>query len=108
MTRIYAKGRPTTGWQKGKRITRPEQVKPGDVLIGLSRQFKAENLYLVISSPHPPSPHDDQGFYVRYARPDLSPEFAEFQPQWVWGFMLAGENEWYKSERETYEQRTSR
>jgi hypothetical protein len=98
MSRTYANGRPTTGWRKGRRITGPEQVKPGDVLIGVSHQFKAENLYLVIPSPCPPCPHYGQGFYVRYALPDLSPEFPDFQPQWVWDFMLIGENEWYRAE----------
>jgi hypothetical protein len=99
MARTYEKGRPTTGWRKDQRITSPEQVQLGDVLIGVSHQFKAENLYLVIPTPHPPTPHDDQGFYVRYARPDLSPEFADFQPQWVWEFMLAGPDEWYRGIR---------
>ena len=108
MARTYKMGRSTTGWRKGNRITRPEQVKPGDVLIGVSHQFKAENLYLVIPSPWPPFPHDDQGFYVRYAKLDLSPEFSDFEPQWVWDFMLAGSSEWYKAERETHEERTAR
>lgn len=108
MTRTYEKGRPTTGWRKGKRITSPEQVKPGDVLIGVSHQFKAENLYLVMPSPYPPTPHDDQGFYVRYAKPDLSPEFPDFQPQWVWGFMLAASSEWFNAEKEDDEERTAR
>lgn len=103
MARTYEKGRSTTGWRKGNRMTSPEQVKPGDVLIGVSNQFKAENLYVVIPSPYPPTPHDAQGFYVRYAKPDLTPEFPDFQPQWVWGFMLAGPNEWYKAERESHE-----
>lgn len=96
MNRTYAKGRPTTGWRKGKRITSPKQVKPGDVLIGVSHQFEAENLYLVIASPCPPTPHDGQGFYVRYTQPDLTPTHTDFQPQWVWEFMLAGPDEWYK------------
>ena len=103
MIRTYERGRPTTGWRQGNRITSPEQVKPGDVLIGVSHQFKAENLYLVIPSPDPPTPHDDQGFYVRYAKPDLTPEYPDFQPQWVWEFTLAGPTEWYKAERKSHE-----
>lgn len=103
MTRTYARGRPTTGWREGKSITSPEQVKPGDVLIGVSHQFKAENLYVVVPSPYPPAPHDDQGFHVGYAQPDLTPEYPDFQPQWVWEFMLARPYEWYGAERETHE-----
>ena len=99
MARTYEKGRRTTGWRKGKRITSPEQVQPGDVLIGVSHQFKAENLYVVIESPFPPGPHHGQGFYVRYALPDLAPEFPDFQPQWVWDFQLDGQNEWYKAHK---------
>lgn len=104
MTRTYAKGRPTTGWQKGNRITSPEQVKSGDVLIGVSHQLEAENLYLVVPSPYPPSLHDGEGFHVRYVQPDLTPTHTDCQPQWVWGFMLAGPDGWYKgigSERRT-------
>lgn len=101
--RTYEKGRPTTGWRKGKRITCPEQVKPGDVLIGVSHQFKAESLYVVIPSPWPHSPNHGQGFYVRYAKPDLAPEFLDFQPEWVWDFQLAGPNEWHVAERESHE-----
>jgi hypothetical protein len=94
--RTYKKGRPTTGWYKVERITSPEQVKPGDVLIGVNHQFKAENLYLVISSPHPQSPQHDQGFYVRYVQPDLTPTPTDFQPLWIWGFQLE-EDEWFQA-----------
>jgi hypothetical protein len=96
MIRIYAKGRPTTGWRKDERITSPQQVKPGNVLIGVNHQFEAENLYVVIPSPHPPSPHDDEGFYVRNAQPDLTLTPTDFQPQWIWGFQLS-QDEWFKS-----------
>jgi hypothetical protein len=96
MARIYDKGRPTTGWHKGERITRPEQMKTNDVLIGVSHQFKAENLYVAIPSPDPESPHQDDGFYVRYAQPDLKPTHTDFQPQWVWIFELE-QNDWYKA-----------
>ena len=97
MCRTYEQGRPTTGWRKGKRITSPEQVQPGDALIGVSHQFEAENLYVVIPSPNTPS--NGQGFCVRYAKPDLTPICPDFPVQWVWDFQLAGPNEWYKGRR---------
>jgi len=90
MIRIYAKGRPTTGWRKDERITSPQQVKPGDVLIGVNHQFEAENLYVVIASPYPPSPHAAEGCYVRYAQPDLAPTRTDSQPQWISGRMVSG------------------
>jgi len=96
MARSYENGRPTTGWHKGERITSPKQVKPGDVLIGVSHQFKAENLYLVIPSPHPESPHHDQGFYVQYIKPDLTPTATDSEPQWVWDFDLSGQMEMFR------------
>jgi len=96
MIRTYAKGRPTTGWRKDERITSPQQVQPGDVLVGVNHQVKTENLYFVIPSPHPPSPHDDEGFYVRYVQPDLTPTHNDFQPQWIWGFQLE-QDEWFKA-----------
>jgi hypothetical protein len=89
MVRTYEKGRPTTGWRKGKRITSPQQVKPGDVLIGVNHQFEAENLYLVVPSGHPKTAHHYQGFYVRYSQPDLTRTNTDFQPQWIWDFQLA-------------------
>ena len=94
--RTYEKGRPTTGWRKGERITSPQRVKPGDVLIGVNHQFKAENLYLVIPLPHPQSSHDDQGFYVRYVQPDLTLTLTDSQPQWIWGFQWE-QDEWFKA-----------
>ena len=99
MARIYDKGRPTTGWCIGQRIASPEQVKAGDVLIGVSHQFKAKNLFVVIPSPYPKSPHDDEGFYVRYAQPDLKPLYTDFEFQWAWEFELK-QNEWYKAVQE--------
>ena len=70
MARTYDKGRSTTGWCKGQRIATADQVKANDVLIGINHQFGAENLFVVISSPYPASPHKDEGFYVRYTQPD--------------------------------------
>ena len=96
MARTYEKGRPTTGWRKGERITSAHQVNPGDVLIGVNHQFMAENRYLVIPSPHPQSSHQDQGFHVQYIKPDLSPTDTDFQPQWVWNFDLSGQREMFR------------
>ena len=61
--RVYENGRSTIGWRKGNRIKSIKQVKIGDVLIGVSHQFKAENMYLVILSPYPSMSHDYQGFH---------------------------------------------
>ncbi len=45
--RIYTAGRPTTGFRRGKKIIDTAEVQVGDTLIGVSHQFKAENLYRV-------------------------------------------------------------
>ena len=44
----YKGGRPTAGWARGRQITESTQVKPGDVLISVSHQFKAVNLVRVL------------------------------------------------------------
>ncbi len=71
------------------------------MLTGVIHQFKAENLYLDIRTPSPPTQHDDQGYNVLYAQPDLTPTYTDFFPQWVCDFMLVGENEWYVAEKES-------
>ena len=50
--RTYQRGRPTNGWQRGERIIDPAQVKPGDVLIAVSNQFRAENLVRALERDH--------------------------------------------------------
>lgn len=64
--RIYERGRSTLGWTRRQQITRLNQIKPGDVLIAVSHQFRAENLVRVVLSPIP----DIDVFYCEYVTPD--------------------------------------
>ena len=64
--RIYERGRSTLGWTRGQPITRLNQLKPGDLLIAVSHQFRAENLIRVVASP---TPIPDM-FYCEYVTPD--------------------------------------
>ena len=61
--RIHKAGRPTTGFRRGTKITDPAEVQVGDTLIGVSHQFKAENLYRVTT-------HKGDRFYVVYVQPN--------------------------------------
>ena len=63
--RTYKAGRETTGWRKGERVTRVEQVKVGMMLIMDSHQFKATNLVKVAAT-------SSVGFDYQYANPDRS------------------------------------
>jgi hypothetical protein len=92
-TRTYAAGRPTNGWDKGERVTDDKSVKPGDVLIMVSNQFKAENLIRVIERNH----LSCNGFNYEYAdcrtlvRSDGGTMFCH-------GFELAGpQREFYRA-----------
>ena len=49
--RIYKKGRPTTGWQRGKLVRKLSEIKIGDVLIAVGDQFGTENLVKVVPQP---------------------------------------------------------
>lgn len=64
--RTYERGRPTNGWEKGERITNISQINPGDVLISINKQFKAENLIRVLPIPDDFIPISSTGFYYEY------------------------------------------
>ena len=64
--RIFERGRSTLGWSRGERIYRLDQLKPGDILIAVSHQFRAENLLRVVASPSP----NPNVLYCEYVRPD--------------------------------------
>lgn len=98
MTRTYEQGRSTTGWRKGRRITKPMQVNPGDVLIGVSHQFRSENLFVAISPSN--KLHQANGFGVLYVKPDLTLTDSDRQPQWVWDFeLMDSECEWFQARK---------
>jgi hypothetical protein len=83
--RIYKKGRSTVGWTKGERITRLDQLKPGDLLISVSHQFQAENLVRVVVNPSPiPSV-----FYCEYVTPDTLRR-SDHEEMAIRDFELAG------------------
>jgi hypothetical protein len=84
-TRIYEAGRPTTGWRRGEQITDYTQVKPGDVLIAVSHQFKAENLVRVVKRelPFPP------GFDYEYVDCKTL-RHSDGHTMFCWNFELAG------------------
>jgi hypothetical protein len=75
--RTYVQGRPIKGWSYGRRVTSVEQIKPGDILIGDSHQFKATNLYRVVPLPALIAKlrrHDGQPgtpmFYIEFITPN--------------------------------------
>lgn len=90
--RIYEQGRSTEGWERGELVKEVSQVNVNDVLIGVSHQFEAENLYRVAEV------HDDK-FYVVYVAVDgKSPaQYSEVQGlMCVWHFELNWESkEWF-------------
>jgi hypothetical protein len=49
--RIYKKGRPTTGWLRGKLVRKLSDIKVGDILISVCDQFESENLVKVMPLP---------------------------------------------------------
>jgi hypothetical protein len=67
--RTYEGGRSTKGWKRGKKITQIDQVKIGDVIIGVSHQFKAENLYRV-TGPEPTNFMAGKILEMRYIQPN--------------------------------------
>lgn len=98
--REYGHGRSTAGWRKGLQIARINEVNPGNVIIGVSHQFQAENLYVVVKPPFP-SP-SAAGFWVRFINPDGSLwHLGMNQSQWVWDFDLTSpEGAWYHAVKE--------
>lgn len=89
--RTYEKGRSTEGWEKGEPILKVSDVKPGDVLIGVSHQFKAENLYRVMEERN--DFMAGQGFNVKYVTPDLTHDLPDGQTlQWVWHHELGADD----------------
>ena len=89
--RAYQRGRPTDGWLLGDRLTSVDQAKAGDVLIGITHHFKAENLYRVLDV-------QAELFHACYVEPDgVTPSGSDGGLiTAVWGFQLAQE-EWYKA-----------
>jgi hypothetical protein len=82
--RIYERGRSTSGWTRGEPITRPDQLKPGDLLIAVSHQFQAENLIRVVVSPIP----IPDLFYCEYVTPDTLRR-SDHEEMAVWDHELA-------------------
>ena len=83
VNRIYPGGRSTVGWRRGRKLTAVSQIDEGMVLIGVSHDFKAENLYKVVRlrggeiphrSPVPPAAdiRYASAAIVRYVNPDLT------------------------------------
>ena len=88
-TRIYQAGRPTTGFRQGTKITDTAEVQVGDTLIGVSHQFKAENLYRVTT-------HKGDRFYVVYIQPNG--QKADGDEICIWAFNLAlPAQEWFRA-----------
>jgi len=87
--RIYKAGRPTTGFRRGEKITDPAEVQVGEMLIGVSHQFQAQNLYRVTE-------HKGDRFYVVYVQ--LNGRKADGDAMCVWQFNLTlpGE-EWFRA-----------
>lgn len=90
-TRIYKAGRPTTGFRRGEKITDPAEVKVGDKLIGVSHQFKAENLYRVTE-------HKGDRFHVVYIQPNGREADGDEMCVWAFNLTLPGQ-EWFRAER---------
>jgi hypothetical protein len=82
--RKYIRGRATAGWERGERITSPAQLKPGDYVIEVSHQFKAENLARVVPLPEGFSPvNSDAGFYSEWAD-NVSGKRYDGQTMFTW------------------------
>lgn len=100
--RTYDKGRSTEGWEKGAPVRDAFHIKPGTVIIGVSHQFKAENLYKVV-----PKPKDYQdmgpgeGFYVKYVETDgVTPHRYDGERlQWVWAAELDDSLTWFIADK---------
>ena len=108
-TRKFDKGRPTTGYIRGDRILDPTTVKPGDKIITVSQQFRAENLAVVVDQgPTAINPHlKFYATWLQFAQGgesflDTATGFRERDPGepilgpeifCVWDFMLGGDNE---------------
>jgi hypothetical protein len=91
MARVYSAGRPTTGFRRGRRIRDPFEVQVGDVLIGLSHQFRAQNLFRVTKVGL-------GRFYVVYINPDGTERIGEIGEMCVWGLELARKSkEWFRA-----------
>jgi len=90
-TRIYQAGRPTTGFRREKKITDTAQVQVGDTLIGVSHQFKAENLYRVTD-------HKGDRFSVVYIHPNGRTADGGEMCVWAFNLTLPGQ-EWFRAER---------
>ncbi len=93
MARVYGAGRPTTGFRRGRQIRDPSEVQVGDILIGLSHQFKSQNLYRVTRTKL-------DRFFVVYVKPDGSECLGEIGEMCIWGFDLSEESkEWFRAAR---------
>ena len=88
--RIYEAGRPTTGFRRGKKITDPAEVQVGDTLIGVSHQFKAENLYRVTD-------HKGDRFTVVYIEANGRKADGGEMCVWAFNLTLPGQ-EWFRAE----------
>ena len=89
--RIYKAGRTTTGFRRGTKITDTAEVQVGDTLIGVSHQFKAENLYRVTT-------HKGDRFYVVYIQPNGQKADGDEMCVWAFNLTLPGQ-EWFRAVR---------
>ena len=92
--RIYDQGRSTLGWTRANRITRLDQLKPGDLLIAVSHQFRAENLIRVVANPS----LNPSVIYCEYVKPDTLVR-SDHEEMAVWDFDLASphRNEFFRA-----------
>jgi hypothetical protein len=91
MSRIYKAGRPTTGFRRGQKITDTAEVHVGDKLIGVSHQFKAQNLYLVTAQMK-------DRFLVVYIKPNGRKADGDEMCIWAFNLTLPGQ-EWFRAVR---------
>jgi hypothetical protein len=89
---MYKAGRPTTGFRRGKKIIDTAEVHVGDKLIGVSHQFKAENLYRVTA-------HKRDRFTVIYIEPNGRKADGDEMCVWEFNLTLPGQ-EWFRAVRQ--------
>jgi hypothetical protein len=95
-SRTYEGGRMTRGWERGEQVTSLTELKPGDVLISVCHQFKAENLIRIVEPPHG-GPHIDAKEIVYYEYVDCRTcERSDGGVMAQWDFELE-RDPWYRA-----------
>lgn len=88
----YVRGSGIGSFRAGQPITRPLQVKGGDLLVAVSHAFQAINL-LRVTSIAP----DGSRLYGTFADPEnpSRPRLGSDREQCVWDFTMAGGSEYF-------------